>query len=140
MIASVPCPSVAPAVTPPSLALPCEQYRRHALAVRSVAYGTVAEELLYLLRFFRHFGPPDTPAELFAVLDPDRVSGFLVRYAESHAPGSRRWMQLSLRSFLRFAYQYGSLERDLSGIVPAVRTRRLARVPRGLPAEWGNSA
>ena len=135
MLASVPCPSVAPAVAPPSLSVLGEQYRRHALGVRSVSADTVAEELLYLTRLFDHFGPPGTPTELFAALDPDAVSRFLVRYAEEHTPGSRRWMQVSLRSFLRFAYQCGYLERDLSGIVPAVRARRLGHVPRGLPAE-----
>jgi hypothetical protein len=112
-----------------------EQYRRHALGVRSVSVDTVAEELLYLTRLFDHFGPPGTPAELFAALDPDAASRFLVRYAEEHTPGSRRWVQGALRSCLRFAYQCGDLERDLSGIVPAVRTRRLGHVPRGLPAE-----
>jgi hypothetical protein len=85
--------------------------------VRAVAADTVDEELLYLTHLFDHSGPPETSTELFAAPGPDAVSRFLVRYAEGHAPGSRRWMQASLRSFLRFAYQCGYLERDLSGIV-----------------------
>ena len=99
MIASVPCPSVAPAVAPPSLALLCEQYRRHAQGVRAVAVDTVEEELLYLTRLFDHFGPPETPTELFAALGPDAVSRFLVRYAEGHAPGSRRWSRSAYHGF-----------------------------------------
>lgn len=44
-------------------------------------------------------------------------------------------MQTSLRAFLRFAYHRSYLARDLSGLVPAVRTRRLGRVPRALPED-----
>jgi integrase/recombinase XerD len=126
-------PSAVPVEPRASLAALCEQYRRHALTVRSMAAETVGEELLYLRRFFASFGPQGTPAALFGNLVPKRVSGFLVEYAAAHGPGSRRWMQISLRSFLRFAYDRSYLDRDLSGVVPSVRTRRMGRVPRVLP-------
>ena len=118
---------------PCSLPALCEQYRRHGLAVRSVAEDTVSEELLYLNRFFAYFGPPAAPRVLFGLLTGARVTAFLAGYADTHGPGSRRWMQVSLRLFLRLAYHCSYLERDLSGLVPSVRTRRMGRVPRGLP-------
>lgn len=118
---------------PCSLSELCEQYRQHALAVRSVAADTVEEELLYLRRFFTYLGPPETPGALFACLVPGRVSAFLVEYADAHGPGSRCWMQVSLRSFLRFSYQCCYVQRDLSALVPSVRVRRMGRVPRVLP-------
>jgi len=121
---------------PCSLAVLCEQYRRHALSVRCVAEDTVAEELLYLGRFFESFGPPAPPLSLLlAELVPRRIGAFLIEYAGSHGPGSRRWMQGSLRSFLRFSYQSGYVGDDLSALVPAVRSQRLGRVARCLPEE-----
>jgi integrase len=44
-------------------------------------------------------------------------------------------MWFSVRSFLRFAWLTGRLSRDLSGGVPALRRRRLDRVPRALSEE-----
>lgn len=123
-------------VDPPcSLALLCEQYRRHALSVRIVVPDTAKAELLYLGRFFAHFGPPESPSVLFASLVPKRLDAFLGEYAEGHGPGSLRNMKKSLRSFLRFAHESGYVERDLSALVPAVRRQRLGRVPRALPEE-----
>ena len=44
-------------------------------------------------------------------------------------------MQLSLRSFLCFAYNGSYIGRDLSPLIPSVRKRRMAHVPRCLPAQ-----
>ena len=129
------CPP-SPAAVPYSLVLLCKRYRRHGLAVRSVTEDTVDEELLYLKRFFTYLGAPESVEELFALIDADRVHRYLLEYAETHGPGSRRWMQISLRSFLRFAYHCCYLPRDLSALVPASRTRRLSRLPRALPDHY----
>jgi len=121
-----------PSLWPPGL---WEQYRSHALTVRGVVEETVDEEFLYLNRLFDYLGSFDTAVVLFDKISPVAITEFLVQYAQSHGPGSRRWMQHSLRSFLRFAYQHSFIDRDLSDLVPAVRVRKLGRIPRVLPEE-----
>lgn len=126
-----------PVLMDPPCSLPelCEQYRRHAMTVRSVCKDTAHEELLYLNRFFLDFGPSETPAALFSSLSPSRLSAFLIKYADTHEIGSRRWMQHSLRSFLHFAHECSYLDRDLTALVPSVRRPRMGRVPQCLPDE-----
>lgn len=111
----------------------CRQYREHALRVRSVAKDTADEEVLYLKRLLAYFDAVETPAALFTGLSPSGISGFLNVYAADHGPGSRRWMQMTLRSFLRFAHQQSYLGRDQSGLVPSVRKWRMGQVPKALP-------
>jgi len=111
----------------------CEQYRRHALSVRSVTDDTVEEQLLYLKRYFSWLGPPESASALFSCVVPEQVARFLSAYSDGHGPGSRRWMQYSLRSFLRFSYEESYVERDLSVLVPTVRTPRQGHIPRALP-------
>jgi len=125
-----------PCSLPSELEVLCGLYRRHSLSVRSVEPETVEEELLYLKRFIASWGPPETVSGLFARIRPESIVSFLSGYAETHGPGSRRWMQHSLRSFLRFAYNSIYIERDLSALVPAVRKHRMAHVPRCLPDQF----
>jgi len=120
---------------PPSLCTLIELFCSDALRVRCVAEETVNAEILYLIRFFRHFGLPDSPEGLVCAVSPESVSGFLAEYAAANSPGSLRWMQVSLRSFLRLAYRTALFDRDLSALVPVRSIRRLASVPRCLPDE-----
>ncbi len=120
---------------PPSLCTLIELFCSDALRVRCVAEETVNAEILYLIRFFRHFGLPDSSDELVRVVSPGSISAFLTEYAEGNSSGSVRWMQVSLRSFLRFAYRSALFERDLSALVPVRSIRRLGTVPRSLPDE-----
>ncbi len=118
---------------PPSLRTLIEQFYSDALRVRCVADKTVNAEIRYLIRFFRHFGLPDSSDELVRVVSPGSLSAFLVGYAQSNSSGSVRWMQVSLRSFLRFAYRSSLFDKDFSALVPVRSLRRLASVPRSLP-------
>jgi len=124
-----------PGDIPPSLHPLIEQFCADALRVRSVAVETANAELLYLIRFLRYFGPPDSCEELVRVVSPREISAFLMEYAAEHRSGSVRWMQVSLRSFLRFAYRSALFDRDLSALVPVRSIRRLGTVPRSLPDE-----
>jgi len=124
-----------PGDIPPSLRTLIELFCSDALRVRCVAEETVNAEILYLIRFFRHFGLPDSSEELVRVISPSSISAFLVEYAEGNSSGSVRWMQVSLRSFLRFAYRSALFGRDLSALVPVRSIRRLGTVPRSLPDE-----
>lgn len=119
----------------PSLRTLIERFCSEALRVRCVAEDTVNAEIIYIVRFFRHFGLPDSCEELVRVVSPGSISAFLVKYAQSHSSGSVRWMQVSLRSFLRFAYRSKLSDRDLSALVPVQSIRRLGTVPRSLPDE-----
>jgi len=120
---------------PPSLCTLIELFCSDALRVRCVAEETVNAEILYLIRFFRHFGLPDSSDELVRVVSPGSISAFLTEYAEGNSSGSVRWMQVSLRSFLRFAYRSVLFDRDFSALVPVRSIRRLGTVPRCLPDE-----
>ena len=106
-----------------------------ALQIRGVAVETVNAELLYIFRFFRCFGSNASCEKLMRSVSPESISVFLAEYAAGHSCGSVRWMQVSLRSFLRFAYRSSLLDRDLSALVPRWKIRRLGSVPRSLPDE-----
>ena len=110
-----------------------ERYRRYALTVRNASAETLRKRSVYLHRLFTFLGPPRSAATLFAKLDPKTIAAFLADYAPRHGPGSRKDMHATLHGFLRFAYEEGFLARDLSGLVPAVRRRAAARLPRALP-------
>jgi site-specific recombinase XerD len=65
-------------------------------------------------------------------LQPDDVTRYLLR----HVPGqSRGSTQVStLRSFLRFLWQAGDIDRDLAAAIPPIRRWRLGEVPKYLQA------
>lgn len=124
-----------PSDIPPSLASLIDLFCSDALRVRCVVDQTAYTQIRYLLRFFRHLGLPDSCEELAGMVSPESISAFLAEYAEEHRSGSVRWMQVSLRSFLRFAYRAALFDRDFSMLVPVRSSRRLANVPRSLPDE-----
>ena len=113
----------------------CQYYRGYALSVRMVQEETVSEEILYLRRFFAYLGSSDKVSDIFSQITSGSLTDFLVEYAQTHPPGSRRWMQLSLRSFLRFAYHNSYMNIELSALIPAVRKVRMGHLPRAHPDE-----
>ena len=124
-----------PVDIPPALHSLIEMFYWDALRVRCVADETANAEIIYIARFCRHVGLPDSCEELFRAVSPELISGFLAEYAAVNSPGSLRWLQVSLRSFLHFAYRSSLIERDLSALVPVRSIRRLGTVPRSLPDE-----
>ena len=117
------------------LALPalCEQYRCHALTIRNLSVSYVESQFTYLNRLYEFLGSPRTAVELFAGLDQEAISTFLIDYAERYGPGSRRNMHATTRTFLRFAYEAQFMPRDLSVLVPTVRKRSMSHIPKALP-------
>jgi len=89
--------------------------------------------LISLDRLFEYFGPPPTATELFAGLDQATLTAFLLDYATRYGPGSRQNMHSAARGFLRFAYEEGLMAHDLSALVPTVRRRAMADLPKALP-------
>lgn len=120
---------------PTTLAALAKEHHDYMLKVRSVTMETADSERFYLKRFFDYFGSPDSPADLFAAICPATITGFLAWYASRYGPGSRRWMQISLRVFLRFACQSGYLQSDLSELSPSVRSYRMGKITRSIPSE-----
>jgi integrase len=123
-----------PGILPGTLHELAAQYHSHAVKVRGVLETTAQAERPYLKRFFEWFGPPNSPVELFGTIRADSLTQCLIEYASTHGVGSRRCMQKTVRLFLRFAYHAGYLDRDLSALSPSVRTPRMGKVVRPLPA------
>lgn len=110
-----------------------ERYRHYALTVLSVSVELVRKRFIYFGRLFEFLGPPQNAAELFSSLDPRAITAFLIDYAPRHGPGSRQDMHAALRALLRFAYEEGFMAQDLSVLVPTVRNRASAHLPRAMP-------
>lgn len=106
-------------------------YERFAKHYRNVDPATVEHQQVYLDRFYSHFRAR-SPSELLASLSPGSLQRFLFQYARNHGPGSRQWMQFSLRTFLRFCHHQRYLATDLSEAVPAIHRRRLSSVPKAI--------
>jgi len=98
------------------------------------APGTLALRANSLRPFLDWLGVDATPRGL-ARLDCEKVEQFVLAYAPAKGRGARRCMQSALRTFFRFALQKRYLRRPLDRAVPALRTYKLATVPRGLTEE-----
>lgn len=109
-----------------------EQYCHHARTILNVCPETIKVRLVSLDRLFDYFGSPLTATELFARLDQATLSEFLLDYAGRYGPGSRQNMHSAARGFLRFAYEEQFMAHDLSALVPTVRRRAMAQLPKAL--------
>lgn len=65
-------------------------------------------------------------------LRPQDLTRFLLRHAQARTPKGAQLMVSALRSFLRFLFQQGETDRDLSAAVLTIPTWRLAEVPKYL--------
>jgi integrase/recombinase XerD len=72
---------------------------------------------------------------LFGRLSPTYVQQFIFDYADGYGQGSRRSMQVSLRSFLKFCRHQGYTSSDLSKAVPAFRNSPLKSIPKNIDDE-----
>jgi integrase/recombinase XerD len=127
-------PVESPAAVPATFPEILDDYGAYSRRVRDLARDTVEAQRVYLDRFLEA-QPVSSPTEMFASLTWVRVQRFVFDYAQDHGPGSRRWMQTSLRSFLRFCHRRGYVSSDLSSAVPAFRSWRLSSVPRSIDDE-----
>lgn len=80
-------------------------------------------------------GSEQSCGESLRLLSSAGVEDFFVTYGRDHGMAARRSMQTAMRRFLEFAASRGWVERDLVGAVPALRSYRLAGLPRGLSDE-----
>jgi site-specific recombinase XerD len=126
-------PSPEPQVDESPLATLRRQYANYLEKERGLAAVTVARYWPFIERFVvERFG--DGPI-CVRELAPDDIARFLLRHARSSSPKVARLMVTALRSFLRFLFQHGQTESDLTGAVPTVPEWRLAELPKYLTPE-----
>jgi integrase/recombinase XerD len=100
-------------------------YRHRGLAANSVAlYRRTVEPFLQELR-------EDAMPDRFAALSAMRVREYLQHRAPRFARVTRKNLVITLRSFLRFAFGSGYLQRDVAGAIERVPCFTLDRLPRG---------
>lgn len=121
-----------PTVPPATLAALFEEHAEYSCRVRNLAPETVEAQRLYLDRAAASLSA-GTSAELFFAFTPKRLMTAVADYASAHGPGSRHWMQVTLRSLLRFCHLRGYVASDLRGWVPSIRHPRLASLPKAIP-------
>jgi site-specific recombinase XerD len=73
-----------------------------------------------------------SPTELSLQMSHSYVLAFFTQRAQGRRLTMRRQLQGVLRSFLRFCFQKGHLDRDLSAAVPCIRSYKLSGTPRGI--------
>ena len=105
-----------------------EGYSAFGKKVRSLADDTLKKYKFYLGHFFIWLVLKSEIAEL-AELDFKALDTFVLRYAETHKPGSRREMHSALKSFLHFSHINGHVSTDLRNGIPTVRKWALSKVP-----------
>jgi len=120
-----------PLVEAPAYQPLLDDYSQWMREHQHAAEGTLELRRLGVSRFLASLGKDATAAGL-AKLDPQGIESFFIEYAEGRARASRRSMQAALRTFLRFCFHKGYIQRRLDHMVPTLRTYKLARVPRGL--------
>lgn len=123
----------APAVDASPVAVLKTRYEQYLRRERGLSPVTGGRYWWVLRRFLRErFG--DGPVRL-SELTPDDVTQFLLRrHAQRRTPKVVQLHVTALRSFLRFLFLEGDLGRDLSAVVPTVRSWRLADIPKFLKA------
>jgi len=108
-----------------------KKYNNYADEVRSLSLETIKLQQVYLDRLFKGLkitSKGDVPKRLTATT----LSPFLNKYAAEHGAGSTSWMTRTLRSFLRFCTYHHLIDRDLLAIVPTVRHRAFAHIPKAI--------
>lgn len=116
---------------------------------RDQAYGWILDEWVIFLRRHRGLTPnslnlyrhvvegfledlrEEARQERFAALSPTRVRDYLQRKAPLFARITRKNLVVTLRSFLRFAFSFGHLQRDVASTIERVPCFTLDSLPRG---------
>jgi integrase/recombinase XerD len=97
---------------------------------RSRTERTVKAHRDHIATFLKDVG--GSPTELSLQMSHSYVLAFFTQRAQGRRLTMRRQLQGVLRSFLRFCFQKGYLDRDLGAAVPCIRSYQLSGVPRGI--------
>lgn len=99
--------------------------------------GLAEETILYRTRYVREFLTAmygQAPLN-FKDLAPRDIIKFVSVRSRDCKPGSINVLACSLRSYLRFLYLWGKIERDISTAIPAAAEWKKAHLPRTLSEE-----
>lgn len=107
-----------------------DRYADYLGSERSRTEQTVKAHREHVAAFLKDVG--DSPTELSRQMSPSYVLAFFTQWAQGKRLTMRRRLQGVLRSFLRFCFQKGYLDRDLGAVVPCIRSYKLSGAPRGI--------
>lgn len=117
------------AATPNDLIV--ESFEHYLRAERGLAPRTAAAQAARVRRFLASFCPPGGIGELSTAA----VTQALLDEGAEHAVSSVKRMGYNLKSFLRFAFLTGLVDRDLSGAMVPVKSRQPSLLPIGISRE-----
>ncbi|MFT5128754.1 MAG: integrase [Rhodothermales bacterium] len=118
--------------TPESLNAFWEAYESHATEHDARDPQGVADQKVYLTRFWKHL-KVETTADFIRTLSLANIEAFCTDYAANNGPGSWHNMHTMLRAVLRFCLVHQLIPQDLRQAVPPLQRRRLATVPKAMP-------
>lgn len=107
-----------------------DRYADYLRSERSWTEPTVKAHREHVAAFLKDVG--DSPTELSRQMSASYVLAFFTQRAQGKRLTLRRRLQGVLRSFLRFCFQKGYLDRDLGAVIPCIRSYKLSGVPRGI--------
>ena len=108
------------------------QYLDYLRDQQCVAPATVVIRRQFIVPFLQFIGELATPSRLRG-LSPKTIHDYVIKKCPPLHRASKKHLTSTLRSFLRFAHIQGHLDRPLVTAVPVIATRKLDRLPRGIP-------
>lgn len=108
------------------------QYLDYLRDQQCVAPATVVIRRQFIVPFLRFVGELAMPSRLRG-LSPKTIHDYVITKSPPLHRASKKHLTSTLRSFLRFAHVQGLLDRSLVTAVPVIATRKLDRLPRGMP-------
>jgi integrase len=104
----------------------------HLRCQQCVAPATVVIRRHFIVPFLQFIGDLAMPSRLRG-LSPKTIHDYVIKKCPPLYRASKKHLTSTLRSFLRFAHIQGYLDRSLVPAVPVIATRKLERLPRGMP-------
>ena len=111
-----------------------DRYLKFLKKSQGLADATLVLRRLHVAPFLRSLEESGVLANLRG-LAPSTVHDYIIATTKPLTRASRKHLTSGLRSFLRFAYVNGFLDRDLVEAVPVILTRKLDRLPQTIPWE-----
>ena len=111
-----------------------ESYLEFLRKGQGVSEATVVLRRLHVTPFLRSLEKQGTISNLRA-LASSVVPDYIIETSQPLSRAARKHLTSGLRSFLRFAQVQDYLGRSLVEAVPVITTRKLDRLPRGIPWE-----
>ena len=100
-----------------------------------IARSAIAARRNRVMAFLASLKDQATPSKIHS-LTSNKIHDYIIESTKSLNRGSRKLLLSSIRSFLKFLYFRGYLNRNLVPAVPVIRTPILASVPRFIPWNW----